>query len=31
MTTFILSIAVAALSLATGDTPESELDKYQGM
>jgi uncharacterized protein (TIGR03067 family) len=30
MTTFILSIAVAAVSLATGDTPESELDKYQG-
>jgi len=30
MTTFILSIAVAALSLATGDTPESERDKYQG-
>ena len=30
MTTLALSIAVAALSLATNDTPESELDKYQG-
>lgn len=30
MMTPILSVAVAALSLATGDSPESELDKYQG-
>jgi uncharacterized protein (TIGR03067 family) len=30
MTTLALSVAVAALSLATDDTPQSELDKYQG-
>jgi uncharacterized protein (TIGR03067 family) len=30
MTTLALSVAVAALSLATDDTPDRELDKYQG-
>jgi uncharacterized protein (TIGR03067 family) len=30
MTTLALTVTVAVLSLATDDTPESELDKYQG-
>jgi uncharacterized protein (TIGR03067 family) len=30
MTTLAVSVAVAALSLATDDAPETELDKYQG-
>ena len=30
MTTLALTVTAAVLSLATHDTPESELDKYQG-